>query len=130
MALIKAYENKPQQITPMVKERGFDAKSGKSTPFDEFTEVHEILDAITAAVEAGTIDTDNWVSQIFATTEVFDEFLEQYQGYEECFRTYDRWYWALFRIADNGDEEGFVTSQEIADRLREVAEETGQIERD
>lgn len=127
MALIKAYENKPQEITPMVKKRGFDAKSGKFTPFDEFTEVHEILDAITAAVEAGTIDTDKWVSQVFATTEVFNEFLEQYEGYEGLFRTYDRWYRALFRIADISDEEGFVTSQEIADRLREVAEETGQI---
>ena len=127
MAIIETYEPQLQQITPMATAGGFDVVSSKFTPFEQIDWIHEVLDALTAAVEAGVIDTDKWVSQIFATTAVFDEFLEQYQGYDECFRTYDRWYWALFRIAGLLDEEGFVTSQEIADRLREIAEETGQI---
>jgi len=127
MAIIEAYENKPQQITPMVSAGGFDTASRKFKPFKEYDYLHERLDAIAAAAEAGIIDEDKWVSQIFATTEVFEEFLEEYQDYDGCFRTYDRWYWALFRIARMLDEEGFVTSQEIADRLRKVAEESGQV---
>ena len=55
MALIEAYESKQVQITPMWKEGGFDAATGEFKKFSTFTEVHEILDVLTAGIEAGAI---------------------------------------------------------------------------
>jgi len=127
MALIEAYESKQVQITPMWKEGGFDAATGEFKKFSTFTEVHEILDVLTAGIEAGAIDTDTWVSQIFASTDVFGEFLNLFEEYDEWFHINDRWYTALHILADYPPDEVFVTSLDIATKLREIAEETGQI---
>lgn len=128
MAIIEAYKPGLHELVSTGTTGGFDPASKTFTPFKGYTDVHKVLDAMAAAVEAGTIDTDKWVSQIFASTADFEEFLDGYSAYDECYRTYDRWYLALFRIANRGDEEQFVTSQEIADKLREVAYESGQLE--
>jgi hypothetical protein len=129
VALIPAYEAKLQQIQSTCKHGGFDLATGTFTPFKTWDDVyvHEVLDVITAAAEAGALDSEKWVSQIFATIEVFESFLDEYSEYDDCYRTYDRWYWAMFRLAGHDDEEGFVTSSEIAGKLREIAEETGQV---
>lgn len=129
MALIPAYEAKIQTLDAVCKHGGFDVKTGTFTKFSTWdrVEIHEVLDVIAAAAEAGALDSEKWVSQVFATTDIFDLFLEEYSEYDGCFRTYDRWYWALFRLAGLYDEEGFVSSSEIADKLREIAEETGQL---
>ena len=132
MALIPAYQAKLQQIAATCEHGGFDAATGTFTPFKkmEGVSVCQILDVITAAAEAGAIDNEKWVSQIFASIEIFEAFLREYSDYDECFRTYDRWYWALFRLSghDDGDDElAFVTSPEIAEKLREVAQDSGQI---
>lgn len=108
---------------------GFDAATGTITPFAKFEPlgIYEVLDVIAASAEAGALDSDKWVSQIFANNDVFNAFMDEYSGYDECFRTCDRWYGALLRLSGLTDEEGFVSSAEIADRLREAAEETGQL---
>ena len=67
MALIEAYESKQVQITPMWKEGGFDAATGEFKKFSTFTEVHEILDVLTAGIEAGAIDTDTWVCLLYTS---------------------------------------------------------------
>jgi hypothetical protein len=108
---------------------GFDAKTMTFTPFQTYERVHphEVLDVITAAAEAGALDSEKWVSQVFGNTGIFEEFLEEYSEFDTTARTYDRWYQTLFHLAGLREEEGFVSSQEIADKLREVAEATGQI---
>ena len=129
MALIPAYEPKLQQITPKHKQGGFDLATMTFTPFQTYARVDpdDVLNVITAAAEAGALDSEKWVSQVFGSTEVFESFLEEYAEFDSTGRTYDRWYWALFALSGHIAEEGFVTSSEIADKLREVAEETGQI---
>ncbi|GGX23246.1 hypothetical protein [Undibacterium macrobrachii] len=107
---------------------GFNPHTNIFTPFRDISNCGEyvVLDSIAAAVESGIIDTDNWVAQIFDSVEVFETFLAQLEEFD-YYRINDRWYTALFSIAQVGDEEGFVTCQEIADSLRTAAEDTGQI---
>lgn len=132
MALIPAYQAKLQQIAATCEHGGFEIATGTFTPFKKMdgVGVYQILDVITAATEAGALDNERWISQIFASTEIFEAFLKEYADYDDGFRTYDRWYWALFRLAghDDGDDEvAFVTSSEIAKKLRDVAQDSGQI---
>src|SRR5262249_10303528 len=109
------------------KSGGFYPETGEFKPFEKFTYMHEMLDAVAAAMEGGALYKNKWVSQVFGSTEVFDEFLNALASYEECFRLADRWYKALFRIVDVIDEEGYVTGAELAEGLQEQARETGQI---
>lgn len=129
MALIPAYEAKLQSIKAVCKQGGFDVKTRTFTKFSTWdrVEVHDLLDVLATAAEAGALDRDKWVSQVFATTDIFELFLEEYAEYDQCSRTYDRHYWALLALSGMTYEEGFVSSSEIADKLREVAEETGQL---
>lgn len=100
----------------------------KALPFKEVPQVNDGLDAIADACERGMLHPEKWVTQCFKTMEAFDGFIELLSEYDECFRIHDRWYQALMTLGDTCNEEGFVTSREIAERLLEVAEETGQIE--
>ena len=129
MALIPAYKYQLQTINNFKCEvGGFNKRTKTFTPFESMPLMYEALDAITAAVEAGIIDTDKWVSQVFATTDVFEEFLDELSCYDECYRVMERWYWALALIAQHENvEEGFTHTCDIADALREAAEETNQI---
>jgi hypothetical protein len=97
------------------------------TPYSEWDFVYEVLDSITAAVEAGVVDRNRWVSQFFASREVFIEFMEEFNTYDECYRVVDRWYKALFEIANAVNEEGFVSCAEMVERLLEQAEESKQV---
>ena len=85
--------------------------------------LHEILDNIALAMEAGVVDTFLWPQQLFADRESFDSFIEELSGYDQCFRITDQWYEGLQRIVGQGDEEGFVSSSEMAEEIfKEAAE--------
>ncbi|OOG58029.1 hypothetical protein [Polaromonas sp. C04] len=101
-------------ITPMKKQPGA-------------LNLHEILDTITLAVEAGIVEQKGWVKQFFANEAAFEDFISDVGDYDECFRITDRWWQALAALAEVIDEEGFVSSQEIADTLVEYATETSQL---
>lgn len=89
------------------------------------TDVTEILDSIALAVEAGVVSSFNWPQQFFASKKIFDDFIEQLECYDDCYRISDRWWQALARITRTVDEEGFVSSREIAETLVQDATENG-----
>lgn len=127
--LIPAYKPQIFPLKPNNKFGGFFTETNTIKPFSEHgADVYEILESITAAAEAGVVDRNRWVSQFFANSEVFDNFMENLESYDQCYRIVDQWYRALFHIVDLMDEEGFVTSAEIVEKLREQAQESGQIE--
>lgn len=101
---------------------GFNPKSRELTPMrfvSAEVDVHEALDHITAAVEAGVVDRNRWASQLFADEDELEGFLEQLEAYDDCFRITDRWWTALAALANRGDEEGFISSAQVVDGLRE-----------
>ena len=133
--LIKAYKFVPPSCGDSHEQ--FDAKAGTFKPFSalpadilEALDPYEYLDAITLAVEAGAVPQTGWVKHLFGTEEAFLHFTEIYSGYDEEYRTNDRWYRALQSLVDTGDEIAFVTSEEIANQLIEYAQETGQLSAD
>lgn len=107
---------------------GFDAATKKLKPLTipggnvaaECPEMYYVLDSITAAVEAGLLKRKKWSQQLFADESSMQVFLDDLAGYEECWRIGDRWHFALAAIAD-GNDEGFVTGAELADRLSEAS---------
>lgn len=100
----------------------------KLLPFKQAPEEHEALDAIADACEQGLLQRSTWVLQCFSTVAIFDEFIENLAEYDEYARIHDRWHQALMQLGDTVNEEGFVTSSEIAERLVGCARETGQID--
>lgn len=89
--------------------------------------MEEVLDSITLAAEAGVVPRDNWVKYIFGTKERCEAFFDELHAYGESHRVTDRWWSALEHIADVGEEYEFITFEQISDRMREVAEESGQL---
>lgn len=121
--LIKAYTFTPR---PLYSAGYFDAKKKTFKPFDfvdvyPTTTLEEVLGDLTNAVEAGLIDSEKWTQQLFATAQAFEGFLAELAGYDDCYRITDQWWTALAMLIGGGDEEGFITGQEIADLLREEA---------
>jgi hypothetical protein len=94
---------------------------------ENFT-ISEVLDSIVLAVEAGTVDNYLWPQQIFANRKSFESFIEQLSEYDDCYRITDQWWQALSELVEYGDEEGFVSSSEIADKLFDAASEDGKLE--
>ncbi|MBA5640258.1 hypothetical protein H3H37_24640 [Duganella sp. LX20W] len=132
MAIVKAYTPRLRDIKPMGKGGGYDASNKTFTPFaeisDELSAVEEILDAIAAAAEAGFLDSEKWVTQVFTTTDVLQKFLADYaQSYTDIYRTHDRWWQALGKMIEWPDEDSFVEARDIADKLWEQAQDTGQV---
>ena len=119
MRKLKPYEYEPALI-------GRDCH--KNLPFKVAAEVNDSLDAIADACEQGLLQRSTWVLQCFSTVAIFDEFIENLAEYDEYARIHDRWHQALMQLGDTVNEEGFVTSSEIAERLVDCARETGQIE--
>lgn len=127
---------KPLPVVPTPVPQYFDPASKKLTPLsevkfeydEEHHEVYEVLDSLTLALEAGVVSEKAWLKDIFGTPAAFEGFLEYFENYDESFRINDRWNSALALLGDTiHNEEGFITCQDIADRLREVARETGQL---
>jgi len=122
------YEKTPERIWSDCcrKQGGFNPYTRQFTPLKYASEglaVCDALDAITAAVEAGIVDRNDWSNQLFASETDFEAFLEELEYYDETNRLTDRWWWALATIINTRSEEGFVTSSEMATALRNSVEE-------
>lgn len=124
-ATIKSYSFTLRDVT--VYPNIWDDKKKKVKPVKSMddTAMHEVLDSIALAVEAGVVSAFNWPQQFFASKKAFVEFIDQLEEYGDCYRISDQWWQALAELGDKVDEESFVTSREIADALVEDAEEYG-----
>ena len=137
--LIKAYKPEPRGIEHDAYETRSSeswaeecaAKGGFNPYIKEFTPlkfatadlwVHEALDHITAAAEAGIVDCNNWSTQLFANEDELEAFFEALEAYDECYRITDRWWSAIAALAGCNDEEGLITCVEIVSALRESIE--------
>lgn len=124
VGLIQAYA--PALASPESRVQ-FDEKTKKFTlltdsPDDMLT---GILDAMTLAVEAGTVSEEGWLEELFADKAEFGSFILELSDYE--YRINDRWYQALMRLAGRSDEKEFVTHHEIAQALLLQAKTTNQL---
>jgi len=128
MANIKAYNFTPRNVD--VYEKIWDSKAKKVAPIKsmEMFDMHMVLDSITHAVEAGVVDTLSWPQQFFAKKEVFQDFIDQLAEYDESFRITDQWWRALAVLADVGDEEGFISTEDISNELYIAAARDGLLE--
>lgn len=125
---IKAYDGNATR--PIDAQTSFyDADTCKFSAFEAGEPgLYEVLDCIAHASEAGKLNSRAWVKALFKAPGTFDWFLEELEGYDECYRITDRWWYALAKLAEHEhDEEGFVRTEDMATALREHAEETGQL---
>lgn len=111
----EGWDQKKKKLTPMTFERG---ERG----------LNEILDNIANAMEAGGIDNFLWPQQIFANRKSFDNFIEELECYDDCYRITDQWWTALAHLIGYGDEEGFISCSEIAGTLYKEAFEHGKLD--
>ena len=129
---IKAYEFIPAGVHASFDPEtgGFNPETKKIVPMsisDGELSGAEIFDNITLAAEAGLLDTDKWVKQLFADLEDFEYFLNELSQYNDSYTIFDRWWHAFSQLACGKDTPGFSTSKEIAAGLYKHASETGQI---
>ena len=124
MALFTKYNYTPRKIDAY--DSVWNSKTKQFIPVKSMDEidVHMILDGISIAIEMGVVDTHAWPQQFFACRTAFDDFIGSLSEYDECYRITDQWWQALATLADVNDEEGFVSSSDIAEELfRNAAEE-------
>jgi hypothetical protein len=126
MAKIDAYKFESQ---PVQSYGHFHADSNTFTPIPEdkakrIMELHETLDDITLAVEAGVVDLMSWPQMFFEDKGSFKAFLLALGDYDNFFRLNDRWYHALAHLNGGpGTEEGFVQSADISAALEHYCTE-------
>ncbi len=137
--LIAAYKPEPRDIahdtfetrTPenwaeeCAEKGGFNPYTSEFTPLKFATAefwVHDALDHITAAAEAGIVDRNNWSTQLFAGEDELEAFFDELEEYDQCYRLTDRWWSALAALVGANDEEGLITCEEIVTALRESIE--------
>jgi hypothetical protein len=125
--VIKVHKHLNFEVTPNFKGGGYYPETRVLKAITDFDFESEVLDVMTAAAEASMLHRDTWVKQLFADDEVFGRFMEGLAQYDQYARIHDRWYFTLFYITDAVNEEGFVTSEEIVERMLAQAMETGQI---
>jgi hypothetical protein len=129
---IKAYEFVPARPQAYFEEEtgGFNPETNTMVPMTisggELGGA-EIFDNITLAAEAGLLDTNKWVKQLFADRDEFMYFLDELAQYNESYTIFDRWWHAFSQLACGKDSAGFSTSKEIAAGLYKHASETGQL---
>jgi len=126
--IVEKYTVNTIAVTPNFDGMGYFPQTSQLKPLDDFNFVHEVLDVMTAAAEAGVLNRETWVNQIFANSDVFRRFMDELANYDEYCRIHDRWYRALFEIINAVNEEGFVLCHEIVERMLEQVERTKQIE--
>jgi len=109
---------------------GYNPVTKKFTPFDlpeGLDSGHEVFDALTAACEAGVLDTDAWATTCFANKETLSHFLDELMNYNDEFRVMDRWAQAFMALGDSANYEGgYCNSEQMAQSLHEHLMETGQ----
>ena len=128
MATINAYTFAPRKVD--VYAEIWDSKKKKVTPIQsiDMLHLHEVLDSMANAVEAGVVDTLAWPQQFFAKKTAFLEFIDRLAEYDDCFRITDQWWQALAALAGVSDEEGFISTQDMAAELFTAAEKDGLLE--
>ena len=123
---IKPYDCPGQSVHP--DGAVYDIREHTFLPFAAYDhELHTVLDAIAFATEEGKMNSRAWVKKVFGTEEAYTWFMDELEAYDQCFRIHDRWWAALARLAEHeSHEEGFIHSADIAEKMREHVEETGQ----
>lgn len=120
------HQMKPEEWAEVCAAKGgFNPFTKEFTPLKYDSEemwMHEALDHITAALEAGIVDRNNWATQLFAGEHELEEFLTELECYDETSRIADRWWLAVAKLADWLDEDGMVNCSEIVEKLRESIE--------
>lgn len=125
---------KPAPLVPKAHPKYFDQETGKLISLSKVKltkgsshEIHEVLDCLTLALEAGAVSEQKWLKEIFGTAKAFDSFLDEFESYDDCYRICDRWWTALSVLGNTiYDQHSFITCVDIAARLREVARESNQ----
>jgi hypothetical protein len=137
--LINAYKPEPRGIEhdtyetrtaetwadECAEQGGFNPYTSEFTPLKFATAelwVHDALDHITAAVEAGIVDRNNWSTQLFADGDELEAFFDELGEYDQCYRLIDRWWSAIAALVGANDEEGLITCEEIVSALRSSIE--------
>lgn len=119
----------PELLERIEERGGFDPRTGLLVPFknisDDFDEslINQMLDSLTAAVEAGLGTPETFFKDFFATpTDVqnFADALDEYSA-EGTFWVNDRHFYA-FTHAAQAQEEHAVTYFAMAERIRELFE--------
>ncbi|MEO8118848.1 MAG: hypothetical protein ABI606_05950 [Rhodoferax sp.] len=119
----------PELLDRLDSRGGYDPRTGKLTSFknisDDFDEslINEMLDSLTAAVEAGLSTPATFLKDFFATDDDIQNFADALDDYadEGTFWVNDR-HFNAFVNATNGDERDAVTYAAMADRIRELME--------
>lgn len=119
----------PELLDRLQERGGYDPRVGKLTPFknisDDFDEnlVNQMLDSLTAAVEAGLGSKETFLKDFFATDRDVQNFADALDDYsaEGTFWVNDR-HFNAFLCAAKAEEENAVTYSAMADRIRELSE--------
>lgn len=134
MMKTQTFKSYKHQVRPVVVYPAlFDDKTKLPKPIKSLDandiSMHEILDTITLTMQAGNVSTHGWPQQFFANKKAFNEFIEQLSEYDDCFRITDEWWMPLSMLAygnnGGGDEEGFITTADMAQAIASKAEDDG-----
>jgi hypothetical protein len=133
MMKTQTFKSYKHQVRPVVVYPSlFDDKTKLPKPAKEVdgmnVSLYEVLDTMSLALQAGTVNTHGWPQQFFANRKAFDSFLEHLECYDECFRITDEWWDALAMLAYGsrvGDEEGFITTADMAQAIANKVSEDG-----
>jgi hypothetical protein len=101
--------------------RGEDPEAFAPLTFDPDSDFYCYLDAITLAVERGLVDEQAWPTQLFATRDDLEGFIDGLGRYQFV-RIHDRWFRALCALANTG-EENVISVEEMAVALTEAVAE-------
>ena len=120
----------PELLERIESRGGFDPRTGLLTPFknisDDFDEslINQMLDSLTAAVEAGLGSRETFLKDFFATEQDVQNFADALDEYsaEGTFWVNDRHFYA-FTNAANAQEEHADTYDAMAQRIRELADQ-------
>lgn len=115
----------PELLDRLAERGGYDPRSGKLTPFkntsDDFDEslINQMLDSMTAAVEAGLGTPATFFKDFFATEKDVQNFADALDDYsaEGTFWVNDR-HFNAFINAVNAYEESGVTYSAMAEHIR------------
>ena len=91
-------------------------------------DLYQILDTLFYAVQNGKLNSRTWVKTVFHNEGSWDWFLEELANYEQIHRIRDPWWFTLAALAEHENvEEGFSSSEDIAEAIAEHARETNQV---
>jgi hypothetical protein len=119
----------PEFLERIAQQGGYDPRSAKLTPFKNISEdfdecmINEMLDSMTAAVEAGLGTPATFFADFFATEQDMHNFADALDDYsaEGTFWVNDR-HFNAFLQATHANEENAVTYSAMADHIRALFE--------